>query len=235
MKKKLLVFNLLILNAAASYAQGIKFNTLCWSNDFKSKVDEESTTNFMSDWYYGIGYEQNIGDKLAVSLCFNSSLGKTFGKEDVNTKYIYYTDINGNENSYPYEYTSYISYTGLSYESKYFFNENDDNSMYVSSGIGFKSVKWTFIAASDYNIPDSLITFTAGTMIDKTTIIPLSIKIGGRGSMDGWFGDWFLGFNYNLGVDKLPAKQSFKDLEFEKPMHKLAFTAGYSFGIGWAD
>lgn len=85
MIKKLLLSNTFILISFAAFSQGIRFNTFCWSNDFKSKVDEESATNFMSDWFLGIGYEQNVGDRMSVSLCFNSSLGKCLAAKTVIT------------------------------------------------------------------------------------------------------------------------------------------------------
>lgn len=164
-----------------------------------------------------------------------------FGSEDGNYREFQYPDPLdpfGSNLYYSYYYTSVISYTELSYQSKYFFSDNDDNSGYISSGIGLKFVKWTFDASEISEIPAGLILpYPSDLLEEKLTVVPLSLKLGSRGSMDGFFSEYYIGFTYNLGADKLPQDDALKNFtaDSEKPMNKLAFTLGYSFGIGWAD
>ena len=71
-KRTALTFVILIAVASRINAQAIRFNTICYSRDFVSSFDEESVTNPMSNWFAGLGYEQNIGDRIAISIDFNS-------------------------------------------------------------------------------------------------------------------------------------------------------------------
>lgn len=238
LKKLALFFLTSAIHTSLTLAQGIRVNTFCYTNDFKAKVDEDGPTNSFSNWFVGIGYEQNVGNRIAVSLDINSSLGKLFGSESEQSKTIDYYDNNYQfTTSYSINYTSYISYTELNYQSKYFFNDNDDASGYISSGIGLKFVNWTYKAVDGYgSVPPEISYLVPRNSIEeKLLVIPLSLRFGRRGSIDGAFGEYFFGFSYNLKAGNLPQSDELKNFFNEKPMRGFAFNLGYLWGIGWAD
>ncbi|HNR20568.1 MAG TPA: hypothetical protein PKN75_09430 [Bacteroidia bacterium] len=110
-------------------------------------------------------------------------------------------------------------------------------SNYVSSGIGLKFVNWTFEPLSgNYNTPPEIASLILTKPIEeKLLVIPISLRYGARGSIEGGFGEYFFGVSFNFGAGNLPESKELKNLFDERPMRDLAFNIGYLWGIGWAD
>lgn len=238
LKRTALTLAILVAFASKIDAQAIRFNTICYSRDFVSSFDEQNVTNPMSNWFAGLGYEQNIGDRIAISIDINSSLGKLFGEEDEQYRsFDYYEPGSQYLSSYEFSYSSYITYTELNYQSKFFFNTNDDGSGYISSGIGLKFVRWNLSPSTNYYTPpDEIASLLPSQNIEeKKLIIPVSLRLGHRGSLDGVFGEYFFGVSYNIGAGNFPEDSYLKNFYDKKPMRSLSFNIGYLWGIGWAD
>jgi hypothetical protein len=183
------------------------------------------------NYYYGFGYEQNIGSGIAVSLEYNRGYG--FDDEYANLS----LDYTENGDIYKVNYSLQMPWTEFSYQSKYFFTGADDNSFYISSGIGLRSVKYD-IHSVDATINGNYAygLFPDGIETKKITLIPVSVRLGYRGSIDYWFGDYAIGLSYIPGASSKETGFSTIDNHSTKAnFRNFSFTFSCAFGIGWAD
>ena len=204
-----------------SNGQSIRLNYFC------SSVFENLGA---SHYYYGFGYEQNLGSRLAVSLEYN----RGYSFDDYVNGNIVFPDGTG------VQYSLNMPWTEFSYQSKYFFSDNDDGTAYLSMGIAYRNVKSEMQNVSYSGMGTSPIPQEAtGT----ESLIPISLKLGYRGSIDGLFGDYFIGINYipggsskNTGINSIDNYPLLDSENRTVDCYKsIAFTFGMAFGIGWAD
>lgn len=219
------------------FGQAFRFNTVSYSGDFITIPNVSSATFASSNLFLGLGYEQNIGEKIALSLELSHSYGFITGPENSGSKEFSYFDTGNNLSNFTYSRVSYISYLALNYQSKYFFYTNQDVSTYISTGIGLKSVKWYLKPEIDNNsIPESFQgKFSNSPINENKLVVPITFRLGRRGSLDDTFGDISIGVSYNLGANGLNENKYLKYLFEESPMRNIAFGINYSFGFGWAD
>jgi hypothetical protein len=212
--------------AGTLQAQAVTFKLL----DYAPFVVERNPNGL----FWGFGYEQNIGDRIAVSLEYSKSYN--LDESNFETSYTY-RDASG----YGYGYSSLSTYgwSEISYHSKFFFTPSDDRAWYVSSGIGIRTFHHILdIYGAQFDVPYASLSqsIVDGTHTEDVTLIPVTLKLGQRGSIDGWFGDWFLGLSFIPGASgKLPPANSPYDKSSYLSLKGVSFVFGLNFGIGWAD
>ncbi|MFZ7145126.1 MAG: hypothetical protein ACO1G6_07260, partial [Bacteroidota bacterium] len=126
----------------------------------------------------------------------------------------------------------------LTFESRYFFRDNDEGSWYMASKISFQKRKETTVIeriglsnsvqTSFYDIEES------GEYSQNLFITPLSLTLGHRSNLEGFI------FDFNLGYAFLP--KNVYELSIPRgsitdntiTFYKSTFTFGLSIGIGWA-
>jgi hypothetical protein len=180
----------------------------------------------------GFGYEQNIGDRLSWGVNFLGSFPTpaTISETKVYPSELIHIDCNHS-----------VSWWQLQYQSKYFAKPNDGSSFYFSSSIAVQSrtQKVEVVSITDFNAYTPLPSYdgiTSGSIRSQNDIlIPVSFSMGVRGSLDGFFGDVYVGASYlfksnytnkNLVTERFGKNYSYAD---------LAVTFGLAIGIGWAD
>src|SRR4051794_26489757 len=114
MKTKLLI--LLFVIPFFCNSQSIRLNYLCES------VVQKITG--ASNFYYGFGYEQNLGSNIAVSLDYNRGYNIS---EEPGYNTLSYTE---NNDYISFNYAVSAPWTEFSYQSKYFISGVDEGSFY---------------------------------------------------------------------------------------------------------
>jgi hypothetical protein len=213
---------LAILFPVLSHGQAIRLNY------FGASYFENTSKKH---YYYGFGYEQNVGTHISVSLEYNR--GYSFDEED-EYLYLQYAE---NGNTYDIEYYNSMPWSEYSYQSKYFFNGNEDDGWYISSGVSIRTVKYElFVASANVNGNYAVGLFPESPGSKSITLFPISLKFGYRNAIDWWFQDYMLGISYIPGGSTKPTGYATIDNHATQTSFKnLAITFSLSFGIGWAD
>jgi hypothetical protein len=66
---------------------------------------------------------------------------------------------------------------------------------------------------------------------DKTTLTQLGLRVGSRSELDGYYGEFYVGFGVNLG--KLDGFLPLYMASSDWALSRVYFQAGYSVGVGW--
>ena len=128
----------LLLNYTNSNSQGIKVDFLGFNG---------VAQNYGTPLFWGIGYEQNFGEKISLGLTYRS--GYSFDSENSYSDVEYGFSIpNGNVSFTVFQNCSWSEFA---YTSKYFFSDNSDGSYYVASGI---SMMQTTVQYELNNLPE---------------------------------------------------------------------------------
>ena len=116
------------------------------------------------------------------------------------------------------------SYEGI-YSAKYFFSDNEGTTGYIGSFIGVQSLKAEVteyvLGSNGYSTPR--------TVTASKIQVPIGIRMGMRGGLDGYFGELFVQAGYALGNGILYKADG--DIVKTTPLY---FSVGGSFlGFGW--
>jgi hypothetical protein len=203
-----------------------------------------ANTSPISQGYMGIGLERNVGDYIALKLevnngfqiLYNLTDGKILQAGSAMEKSEEYTDANGDPQEFYYHWT--VPSFDINYQSKFFFRGNDKTGAYLSMGLGVRSVKYIFHVGSitDYNyekIPKDI--QKKNEYSENLVVVPLILRVGGRGEIQGFFPDFSFGIGYNIAHNKtIQDKTITKTWDLSVPTLS-GFTAvgSIAFGIGW--
>ena len=219
------VFFLLLIGNNA-FAQAIKL-TFLESNE----VAVEGTANLS----LGIGYEQNLHKRISVLI----NGGLVYSSENTSI-YNYRTGFYQYDNDttnidFSREHTAFK----LTFESRYFFRDNDEGSWYIASKISFQSRKetTTILAIGPSSNPQNSFhdIEVSGKYSQSLLITPLSITMGHRSSLEGFIFDINLGYAFlpkNVFALSIPTGSV---IEKSVTFNKSLFTFGMSIGFGWAN
>jgi len=207
---------LLLCSTSLSPAQAIRWNALDYSPVLKSMG--------VPALYYGFGYEHLVDEYLSVTAEVNFS----YTGQDQDAYYGYY---NGNS-QISLDYTFKYPTTEFAWQARYYFDGNTETSWYFSSGVSYKQVRFKCDVLNTYSqnqgVPAGL---TPGATQENFAVFPLSIRLGHRGETDGFFTEYFIGFNFNIG-DIKPKAAVFDYIQYNE-LATLNFCAGLNFGVGW--
>jgi hypothetical protein len=124
-------------------------------------------------------------------------------------------------------FTTHYYFSEISYRSAYSFRGNDENSGYVASGIGLRFNGW------QTNYTDRQPVNKPTVVSDKYTQLtyPLSLYLGHKRANDGFFTDFYIGFNYNMGTSDGWKNSVAKEIEFPNTLVKIGFQYGMAFHL----
>src|SRR5688572_22653563 len=110
-----------------------------------------------------------------------------------------WTDSLGDSRSFYYNWT--VPSFDIYYQTKFFFGGTDETGAYMSMGIGIRYVKYIFHLGSvdDFyeesgDVPPDL--SSKDEYSENLTVIPLILRVGARGNMEGFFPDFSFGLGY---------------------------------------
>ena len=177
-----------------------------------------------ANFYTGLGYDHNLNHRIGLLLDVN--LGVSLRNQ--NSENFKYAE-NGNEYQSYYDIQEY--WWEIAYQSKYFFSDNDERSFYVASGIAYRPYKFE-IEINTYNLSSN---GPAKYETYKKTIVmlPLSLRLGLRGSISGFFGDISFGMTYLPGAESKKLNLTYVDEVFVPIENSLVFGMNLALGIGW--
>ena len=217
-------------------------NQNCFSQAFRThyfglvNLVKTTETGINPLLYTGLGYEHNLGNRIALSFEYNISYSAIIKDEiffsDQNTQY---ASIKSGSNYYRYGYTTKHSMHEIGYQSKYFFRVNSGHSWYVSTGISMLLINYNWEINSSLNqnnvaLPSD---FKTGKFSEPVTYLPFTLRFGFRGPIDGSYGDYSFGLKANLSGDKTPTEKSYQ-YAGNSSLIDVGFFLCASWGFGWA-
>lgn len=138
--------------------------------------NEPVATGFSEDFlHYGLGYDQDINDRLSLCVQVRTSPGSS----------------------------SWV----VNYHSNYHFSDNESSSFYLGPNIGVRAIGGT----------------------NSTTLIPVGMRMGVRGGLEGFYADLYLGGLYNIGAGSSIELESVGN----RDLRSMSFCAGLDLGFGW--
>lgn len=185
---------------------GVRFTALQW----------ESTTR-RGDWNLLLGGDLDLSDRTSIGLDLTMRAGFFYSDEPRSI-------------DQPGVYGDYIlsqKCTGLTYRSQFFFSDNDGSAAYIGTFIGFRrlSQEATPIAYDNNGDTPSWARNSSGS----TTFFPLGLRLGIRGSLEGFYGDLYMGVGTSLGGED-PLRAVY--IDDRDGLAPLFIQAGYAIGFG---
>jgi hypothetical protein len=200
------------------------FTILCSAQAIKV-IFPSGFTGINSSIGLGLGYEKNLIDRLSFSIDGNWGGGAEY-KQPTN-----FTFTKDNAEFYG-NYSSDFTYFEVIYTSKYFISKNSNRSFYAGTGIGYRNCKFV----TNYNEHDQYSYNSVSDVLKEThSFIPLFLKFGYRGPIDGWFVDMSFGAQYLPGVNTKSLTIPHVDNTGTGLFSTMCFTYTFAFGFGWAE
>lgn len=232
MKKNLFFLVLILFVSLKSNGQAIRFNYLGITHPLKTGSE---TSSFPV--YFGVGYEQNLGSRIALSLEYNHTYPNVF-KLAFSESFTHFGTVRtANGNNYDFEYDIKYPMHEIGYQSKFFFRDNDHHAWYVSNGISLIIIdyKWEIKDDNYYNFGDAPpADFRTGTFSESLTSVPLNLRVGFRTTIDQAFSDLAFGFRVNLTGENKPTNKTYKYVNDKSRLRDISFVMSLSLGFGWA-
>ncbi len=195
-------------------------------------------TSYTSTFYYGFGYEQNVGDKISLALSYRKGYSADPDYSSVTERYSFIGNENGVNYDVSFELASISSWHEWNYSSKYFFDDNMSGS-YFSTSIGYlkSAVEYDVKNLSvDYAQVYSAFDVRIGYFNQDITLIPVSFDFGTRSEFDGWYYDLYLGVStLPFGSKKEIKPQFLHNRGVESLFVPVSFHIAFSIGVSWAD
>ncbi len=216
----------LLLNYTNSNSQGIKVDFLGFNG---------VAQNYGTPLFWGIGYEQNFGEKISLGLTYRS--GYSFDSENSYSDVEYGFSIpNGNVS---FTVFHNCTWSEFAYTSKYFFSDNSDGSYYVASGISMMQTTVQYdlnnLQVNGISDPTFYGDLSEGIYKQDITLFPVSIDLGHRGEFDGLFYDYYIGLGFlPFGANPDAEPASLASHGVEPQFASLSFRFGMTFGVSWA-
>lgn len=179
-------------------------------------------------WNYCFGVEEYLIDKLSIALSYRKSFYVAGKDESVQWKQFY-----DSPDDYEYTYREDYNMYSIDFESKYFFEEPDDDGLYMSSGISFQHITLNLdvIGIPPNTTPVPVPNMIDGSYKDEINIYPLSIKLGHRYSGDVMVFDYFTGLTYFSGTGSVRRtyEQNLDLYEFKSVAYIIGMKLGFKF------
>lgn len=186
----------------------------CAQTGIRAGLDYESIMrkyhlNFLA------GVDRDVNDRISLGL--DVLLGLKMNEQD----FSYTTGTN--------TYSLSRSSIGLQYRSMYFFGGTG----YIASTIGFRTLKMELLLDETVTGPFGTYSYLGVRRVPiTTTIIPIGIRLGLRGELDGFYQDLYVNLGYNIGSAKdiFPAGV---ELRKEHALSKVWISVGYAMAVGF--
>lgn len=204
-----------IVNAQAS---GIRFIFPEFSKLYGAK-------SMWNTYQLGMGYDHDLNERLSMGLDAVIDLQRaTDGGLSTDVIYQGYTG----------QYYLADKVFSVQYRTAFALSDNDEGHLYLGTFIGVRTVKQT--AELSYVTDPSGYSYDNGPFIStaegKRTLIPLGLRFGLRGSLEGGYADLYTQLGYVVGGGKSTFTQAyFQGEDFD--LTNMAFTLGLAYGFGW--
>ncbi len=210
MRKLAITFLFLFGSIATGWAQmGFRYGL---------QAERNNQAGLFKPTYMVLGWDYDLGDHLSGGLDFVMDMNW----QDEYAQPYYSTVVTGGPSSYYEKFKA----LGLQYRSQYHFMDNDGTSLYLGTTIGFRAVRQVINYTDDTNF-----NYVQRKVEGNGLLIPVGLRIGVRGALDGGYGDFYLAVGQNIGSGEAFTKLPFL-LEESMPS-KLMFQLGLAYGIGW--
>lgn len=193
--------------------------------------------SYTSTFYYGFGYEQNVGDKISLGLTYRKGYSIDPDYSSTTNTYTFVGYENGVGYNVSFDVVNISDWHEFNYTSKYFFEDNMEGG-YFSSSIGI--VKTDI----EYNVQNIWVDqypayyafdITPGVYHQELTLVPVSFDLGSRSEFDGWYYDLYLGVSMLPFGNKKDVKPQFlHNRGVESLFDPLSFHIALSVGVSWA-
>jgi hypothetical protein len=222
--KAIILFMLAAFSASAQKTE--IFFSVQTGNPFRVAIDDENSAPPI--WNYSFGMEQYIVDKVSIAVSYRGSFYVSGEEEAIIEKR--YSDSQGG-----FDYTYYEDYDlyAIDIDSKYFFDEPDDDGVYMGSSFSIQHVtaKLEMLQPqpTNYNTGNQTPVMAAGVFEDDLTLFPVGFRLGHRGSTDVVVFDYYMGLTYFLGTGG--ARRTYDEYLPRYEYKTLAFIIGMKLGF----
>lgn len=204
--------------AASAQANGIRFIFPEFSKLYGAK-------SMWGSYQLGMGYDHDFNERLSMGFDGLMDLQRaTDGALGTDIPY----------QGYIAQYYITDKFFSMQYRTAYAFSDNDGGHLYLGTFIGVRMIKQS--ASLAYVTDPNGFTNDDGPFIreaeGKKTLIPLGLRFGLRGSLEGGYADLYTQIGYVVGGGESTFSQAyFKGDDFD--LTKMAFTLGLAYGFGW--
>ncbi len=185
-----------------------------------------SGKSMWKSYQFGMGYDHDFNDRISMGLDAVIDLARA-------------TESDSRPIELPYagltaEYISTDRFIAFTYRTSYAFSDNSEASLYVGSYFGVRAFTQTMdlIYVTDPN------GFSNGNgpflqqVEAKKTLLPIGLRLGIRGSLEGGFADLYTQFGYTIGGGESVFTESYlTGPEFD--LASTSITVGLAYGFGW--
>jgi len=190
-----------------------------WGIHWTFQGESITKAGIFDQFLLGLGCNHDLNDRLSIGL--DAVIDTRWSQEGKSV------EVLDPGTSGLFSYTERTKVFGFQYRCQYHLSDNGSSSMYLGTTLGVRRVSQTLV----YDVFDPSFSFSSDTKLGTGTIIPIGLRLGYRGSMDGGYGDLFVGAAYSIGGD-----QQLNTGSFVQPNSALAgfnLQVGFSYGIGW--
>ncbi len=202
----------------SAQASGIRFIFPEFSKLYGAK-------SMWNTYQLGMGYDHDFNERL--SMGFDAVIDLQRATESGLSADVTYQGYTG---SY------YLSdkVFSVQYRTAFALSDNDEGHLYLGTFIGVRTVKQT--AELSYVTDPNGYSYDNGPFVStaegKKTLIPLGLRFGLRGSLEGGYADLYTQLGYVVGGGESTFTQAyFKGTDFD--LTNMAFTLGLAYGFGW--
>ena len=187
-----------------------------------SKVYAEKSP--WTSFQLGMGYDHDFNERITMGLDVLLDLRREESGLYVDIPYGGYTA----------QYILHDKFFSAQYRTAYSFSANDDGThVYLGTFVGVRAFKQTaeLFSVTDpngYNDNGSFVQLAEGTK----TLIPMGLRFGIRGTLEGGYADLYTQFGYVVGGGESVFTQAYlTGPEFDLASSSL--TLGLAYGFGW--
>ncbi len=203
---------------ASAQVSGIRFIFPEFSKVYADK-------SMWATYQLGMGYDHDFNERISMGLDAVIDLQRS--TSDGQSAELLYQGYSG------FYYLSDKVFS-VQYRTAYALSDNDEGHLYLGTFIGVRTVKQT--ADLSYVSDPNGSSIGNGPFISiaegKKTLIPLGLRFGLRGSLEGGYADLYTQLGYVVGGGNSLFTQSyFSGKDFD--LTNMAFTLGLAYGFGW--
>lgn len=185
-----------------------------------------SGKSMWKSYQFGLGFDHDFNDRISIGLDAVLDVGRAT-ESDGQSIEVRYAGLIA-------EYYTNDRFIAFTYRTAYSFSDNSEASLYVGSYFGVRAFtqKVDLLYVTDPN------GFTNGNgpfpqkAEGKKILLPIGLRLGVRGSLEGGFADLYTQLGYTIGGgESVFAQPYFKGDGFD--LSNMSFTLGLAYGFGW--
>lgn len=210
--RKLALLGAMVLCCATAHAQ----------NGIRYALHAEKVTQapLFEPLFLSVGWDFDHNDRFSGGLDFVMDMNWRQGYDS----YYYGSGQIG-------DYEEKVKAVGLQYRSQYHFMDNDGTSLYLGSTVGFRMVRQLIEYQELVAVPFGSDYYRTRNNEGTGVLVPIGLRLGVRGPLDGGYGDAYVCLGYNAGSSDPFSPLSF--LKEESMPSALMLQVGLAYGIGW--